>query len=337
MNNQSERRFRRFGIITIASVFFLILVGGLVRSTGSGMGCPDWPKCFGTWIPPTDASHLPANYKDIYRVGGHEIADFDVYKTWIEYVNRLIGVLIGFFIFLTMFFAIPYLKKDKTVFYLSLLAFLLVGFQGWLGSLVVSSNLAHWMITIHMLVALLIVGILIYTITRSQEFMIEQKEPKPKLKIYATLLLILGLFQTVSGTQVREAVDIMEKLNDGANRNLWIDGIISGNLTNAYDFGSYSITFLMHRSSSLLNMLLVILLLIGIKKVFDRNSVVYKSLLAITLLVALQIFSGKVLEIMGLPKYVQSMHLFIGSLIIGGYLYVCILLYTKVKVNKLNN
>jgi cytochrome c oxidase assembly protein subunit 15 len=319
MNNQSEKRFRRFGILTIASVFFLILVGGLVRSTGSGMGCPDWPKCFGTWIPPTDASQLPANYKDIYRVGEHEIADFEVYKTWIEYVNRLIGVLIGFFIFLTMFFAIPYLKKDKTVFYLSL------------------SNLAHWMITIHMLVALLIVGLLIYTITRSQDFVIEQKETKPTLKIYAVLLLVLGVFQTVSGTQVREAVDIMEKLNDGANRNLWIEGIISGNLTKAYDFGNYGITFLVHRSSSLLNLLLVILLFAGIKKVFDRNSSLYKSLLAIILLVALQIFSGKVLEIMGLPKYVQSLHLFIGSLIIGAYLYVCILLYTKVKVTKLNN
>jgi cytochrome c oxidase assembly protein subunit 15 len=176
---------------------------------------------------------------------------------------------------------------------------------------------------------------LIYTITRSQDFVIEQKETKPTLKIYAVLLLVLGVFQTVSGTQVREAVDIMEKLNDGANRNLWIEGIISGNLTKAYDFGNYGITFLVHRSSSLLNLLLVILLFAGIKKVFDRNSSLYKSLLAIILLVALQIFSGKVLEIMGLPKYVQSLHLFIGSLIIGAYLYVCILLYTKVKVTKL--
>jgi cytochrome c oxidase assembly protein subunit 15 len=334
MNDQSESRFRRFGILTIAAVFFLILVGGLVRSTGSGMGCPDWPKCFGTWVPPTDVNQLPADYKEIYRVGAHEIADFDVYKTWIEYINRLIGVVIGFFIFLTMFFAIPYLKKDKTVFYLSLIAFILVGFQGWIGSRVVSSNLAHWMITIHMLIALLIVGILIYTITRSQNFFIEQKSPNHKLKIYAVLLLVLGLFQTVSGTQIREAVDIMDKLNDGANRNLWIDGIITGNLTKAYDFGNYGITFLMHRSSSLLNMLLVILLFTGIKKVFDRNSVLYRSLLAIILLVALQIFSGKVLEIMGLPKYVQSLHLFIGSLIMGGYLYVCILLFTKVKVTK---
>ena len=104
---KAVRRFRRFGILTIASVFFLIFVGGLVRSTGSGMGCPDWPKCFGKWIPPTDVSELPANYKEIFRTNVHEVADFDTYKTWTEYINRLIGVLTGFFVFLTVVFAFP--------------------------------------------------------------------------------------------------------------------------------------------------------------------------------------------------------------------------------------
>jgi cytochrome c oxidase assembly protein subunit 15 len=164
------RLFRRFSIVTIIAVFLLIAVGGIVRSTGSGMGCPDWPKCFGSWVPPTDVAQLPSNYKDIYAqqraeknikfvgylrsFGFDDVAleiendpsilieeDFNAAKTWTEYVNRLIGALIGILIFATFLSSFSYWREDKTVTVLSFLAFVLVGFQGWLGSIVVSTNL----------------------------------------------------------------------------------------------------------------------------------------------------------------------------------------------------
>ena len=113
---------------TLGAVYILILVGGVVRSTGSGMGCPDWPKCFGRWVPPTDVNELPADYKEIFaehRVKKNQRfarylaaigmestatgilndpsvrreADFNPVKTWIEYLNRLVGVIIGILIF----------------------------------------------------------------------------------------------------------------------------------------------------------------------------------------------------------------------------------------------
>lgn len=315
--NKSEIRFRRFGILTITSVFVLILVGGLVRSTGSGMGCPDWPTCFGQWVPPTDVSELPADYKERFKTASHEVADFDVYKTWTEYVNRLTGVLTGFFIFLTVFFAIPYLKTDKSIFWLSFAAFILVAFQGWIGAKVVSSNLAHWMVTIHMLVALVIVGLLIYTITRSQQFTIIASKNDAGLKPLMLLIMLVSVIQTVSGTQVREDIDALAKIMGEQNRIYWVE-----NLGGIFKF---------HRVFSIVSMALVVWMMIKFRNLFHRHSIIYKAGLITLILIAIQIFSGKVLDSWGFPKHIQSVHLFVGSLIAGALLFITLMVFTKVK------
>ncbi len=316
-NNNSERKFRRFGIFTIATVFLLILVGGLVRSTGSGMGCPDWPKCFGQWVPPTNVSELPADYKERFQTASHLVADFDVYKTWTEYVNRLLGVLTGFFIFLTVFFALPYRKKDALVFWLSFLAFILVGFQGWIGAKVVSTNLAHWMVTIHMIVALVIVGLLIYTITRSQQFVVEQQNDDSSLKRIMIAVLVVSFIQTVSGTQVRENIDSLALIMGEQNRQYWVSKL-----------GDW---FVFHRTFSFVSFLLTVVMLRKFRAAFLRSSIVYKAALALVILISVQIFSGKILDNWGFPKQVQSIHLFVGSLIVGVQLFITILIFSKTK------
>lgn len=298
-------------------MFFLIFVGGLVRSTGSGLGCPDWPKCFDKWVPPTDVNELPADYKERFKVAGHEIADFDVYKTWTEYINRLIGVFTGFFIFLTVFFAIPYLKTDKTVFWLSFVAFILVGFQGWIGAKVISTNLAHWMITLHMLIALIIVGLLIYTVTRSQDFVIPQLQADPTIRPVILVVLLLILLQTLVGTQVRASTDQIAAILGEQNRSKWI--------------GEMGMIFRVHRSLSIVTMVFVVWMTLKIRKRFARNSLMYKAVLAILLLVGTQIFSGKILDSFGFPRQMQAIHLFIGSLIAGMALFIAIMIFTKVQ------
>lgn len=311
-----ERRFRKFGIATITAVFFLIFVGGLVRSTGSGMGCPDWPKCFGQYVPPTDISQLPSDYKTQFAVNGREIADFDTFKTWTEYVNRLIGVVIGILIFLTIIFAYPYLKtQNKKIFWLSFLAFILVGFEGWIGSKVVSTDLAVSLISIHMLLALAIVGLLIYTITSSQSFVIEQIQQNKWIKPLLVFTIITSIVQTISGTQVREMVDEVAKRID--NRFLWIEEL--GNI------------FKFHRSWSILNLLVSIVLMAQYKWAFDRNSLIYRSGLALILLMAVQAFTGKILSLFGFPGYLQSVHLTLGSLTAGLQMFIFILAFYKTK------
>jgi cytochrome c oxidase assembly protein subunit 15 len=314
-----EIRFRRFGIATIIAVFFLIFVGGLVRSTGSGMGCPDWPKCFGQYVPPTNINQLPVDYKTKFAVQGKQIADFDVYKTWIEYLNRLVGVVIGLFILLTVVFAFPYLKSNPKIFWLSFLAFILVGFQGLIGSKVVASDLATWMITIHMLIALLIVALLIFTVTNSQEFSIIQFKSDSSLKLFIIIALIISLIQIVSGTQVREKVDHVANLLGEQYRTQWPK------------FFMEELIFKLHRSWSILSLLISILLLFKYRSLFERSSLIYKCGLGIILLLCSQALSGSILVNLGFPKQVTSIHLTVGSIIAGLQILVAILIFNKTK------
>ncbi len=99
MIESSNKNYIKYSWFLLGVVFLVILAGGVVRMTQSGMGCPDWPKCFGMWIPPTDASQLPADFES-YLSKQDIDHSFNVYHTWIEYINRLLGAILGVFIFI---------------------------------------------------------------------------------------------------------------------------------------------------------------------------------------------------------------------------------------------
>jgi len=318
------KRLSKFGWLTIYAVFLLIFIGGVVRGTGAGMGCPDWPKCFGQWVPPTDVSELPANYQEVYKDHGYASMEFNVLRTWTEYLNRLSGVLIGFFIFLTVVFSFPYLKRDAAIFWLNLLAFLLVGLQGWIGAKVVDTNLAHWMVTIHMLLALVIVGILIYSITRSQQFVIEStagNEKKSSLKIITITGLLLAVAQVVIGTQVREEVDLMQLTYQNSSRELWL--------------GQSGAVFGWHKVFSLALVAANLWLMSSIYLQFS-NTQLNKAANWLIMSLGAQLLGGILLEKLDIPPILQMFHLFIGSISIGIQLYIYILVFTKIRYNSGN-
>src|SRR5687767_5004446 len=122
----SESFFNRFGLLTVGAIYFLIFVGGWVRITGSGMGCPDWPKCFDQWVPPTEVSQLPEDYQTRFAAPGKPVAVFNVYHTWTEYVNRMVGVLIGLFIGITMVSSFQFRKTEPIITLYAVLSFILV-------------------------------------------------------------------------------------------------------------------------------------------------------------------------------------------------------------------
>ena len=333
-----ERLFRRFTAVTIIAVYLLIAVGGVVRSTGSGMGCPDWPKCFGSWVPPTNVDQLPEDYKEDYvqqrveknkkfskyltALGFDDLAyqvendpsilveeDFNAAKTWVEYVNRLIGAGIGLLIFGPLVLSIRYWKKDRPITVLSFIAFVLVGFQGWIGSIVVSTNLLQWMITIHMLLAIVIVCLLIYVYYRSKRQILDIKLlAAAKLKWITITCLVLTLVQVVLGTQVREGIDTVAEI---AARSEWISNL--------------GLTFLIHRSYSILLLALHVYLFY----LMMSNEELKPLLKWLLIIVIAEILSGAIMAYFGVPAFIQPIHLLLGTLIIGVQYYLLLLINQK--------
>lgn len=119
------KSFARLVLATTVATYFLIVLGGVVRATGSGLACPDWPLCDGRWIPQLAGPML------------------------IEYSHRLVASVVGF---LTLAIAVQTwrLWEARALRGLSTLALLLVGVQIILGGLTVQSELSQWVVVAHL-------------------------------------------------------------------------------------------------------------------------------------------------------------------------------------------
>jgi heme a synthase len=306
MNAHAILNFRRLGLLTISAVYLVILAGGIVRASGAGMGCPDWPTCFGQWIPPTNEAQLPADYHRIYAERGYENTEFNPVKTWTEYSNRLVGATTGLLVLLTAWASRIFLKRDKPIFYLSLTNLFLIGFQGWLGSSVVASNLKPYMITLHMLMALLIVALVIYTIARSQRETFSHIDSSRLAHRFQTVLLAamgMTLLQVAMGTQVREAVDFIAHEHSYIDRQYWRD--------------DFPIIFYVHRSFSSIILFTNLWLVWKLRQACDRQNLFLRTGYALIGLIATAIIAGITLDRLGMPPFAQPIHLLMANLIFG--------------------
>lgn len=296
--------YQKVALTTVGATVFLIFVGGLVRASGAGLGCPDWPKCFGMWIPPTDVSQIPTRYN---------LSQFNVFKTWTEYVNRLIGVVIGLLITATFVLSFRYRSKEPAVLYSSAAAFVFVLIQGWLGGQVVITGLDEWLITLHMLLAMIIMMTLIYAVFKasSDKIRVEFSAASKKWMMGALALLLLATFvQLVLGTQVREAIDVLKNMRISPPRETWISRI--------------DVIDEIHRSFSW-----AVLITGGIVFYFSRwgkrSGPLRKIGAAVFGLIVLQIITGVGLYYLGLPPVYQIVHL-TGVAVLIGFEFLLLLL-----------
>ena len=304
--DKREHLFRRLALLTVITIYLLILAGGIVRSTGSGMGCPDWPRCFGRWIQPTEASQLPPNYQEIYGAKLKGEVEFNPVKTWIEYINRLSGAFAGLLVFAMLVVSIPYLQKDKRVFYGSLVSFVLIGLNGWLGSRVVATELAPYLVTVHMLLAILVVFALLYVMTVSYTGRVGVGSvPKNKAMVNRILLWTMGfsLIQVLIGTQVRESIDEVIQRIGYSERYRWID--------------SLDYRFYIHRSFSLVVLVFQLAVVYQLRKYKTTKGLISQLTTALAALVVVEILTGIVLAYFAVPAVAQPIHLTLAIIILG--------------------
>jgi heme a synthase len=212
-------RFQKWALVTTIATYILITVGGFVRASGAGLGCPDWPTCFGKPYPPFSIEELrerdvPADF---------DIEAFDVRLAWIEYFNRLSGSVIGLLLIVTTYLAYRDHRRTARILYPTLAAFLTVLINGWMGSQVVESELEPIVITIHLVLALLQVCLLLYATVSAfypQGGLPAEELPRSRhvLARGALFVLFLALIQVSLGADLRGQLQVAEEENPEIER-----------------------------------------------------------------------------------------------------------------------
>ena len=336
--------YRRIGLLTCSSVFLLFLFGGWVRATGSGMGCPDWPKCFGQLAPPTDAKDLPADYKEIFlkkrlkklerftntldKFGLHERAEmirqdpkmlepeeFHPVKAWIEYINRLFGVLSG--LFAVILGTLIFYRVTNPVFKYArwwyLMGFALLITNAWLGSLVVATNLLPGMVSLHFLLSFLCLFAFIRAVQEVRPIIKHHNiSEKRNWRVLWTLIFLL----VIMGTWSREQVDLLRSMGSLINA----EGILN--------FQSMDWIFTVHRYGS------VIVVITGIYMGWNKRNISFGRNLAfiIASIAFLQIVFGAFHMIFIVPSWVQVLHVVFGSALLT-LSYLGLLSYKKNEIS----
>jgi cytochrome c oxidase assembly protein subunit 15 len=281
--------FQRLALCTTSITYVLIMVGGLVRASGAGLGCPDWPKCFGSWIPPASAAELPPQF---------DPSLFNPTLMWTEYLNRLLGVTVGFLILATVVSAWRHYRREPRILWTCIAALLLTAFQGWLGGRVVAHELAAWIVTAHMIVALVIVQLLLYATVRTWRV-----KGAVRVSSFPLLVLIIAtMVQIGLGTQVRGAID--SAIDNGVPRAGALESV--GALDHLHRYGALAI------------FVGAIAALAWLRRTSRGSNTLLRWSYVVAALAALQVVLGVVMAYISLLPAAQVLHLTVASLLLGG-------------------
>jgi protoheme IX farnesyltransferase len=150
------RRFRVLAVAATVATFLLVGIGGLVRATGSGLGCPGWPRCWGRWWPP---SHL-----DPTRFSAADVAAYSYHHAIIEWTHRLVAAAAITLVIAVAIAALIWLRDNPRIMWAALGTAILILVQAALGAIVVKEETAAWLVAVHFGTAMLLVGALVFIV-----------------------------------------------------------------------------------------------------------------------------------------------------------------------------
>lgn len=313
-------RFQKLATAALVSVLVLMFVGAVVRVTGAGMGCPDWPKCWGCLIPPTRVEQVDFSklkIEDFKRAAAKhgrnpdEITleglrrEFNPQYVWIEFINRMTSAPVVFFTLLT--FICSFWQRDgrPVVFWMAFASVMLVMANAVVGATLVYSNLAPIKVTSHLALAMSLLGTLVYCAWRGTDMpwrIAMEADRQAKMRLAVTLLLIVVVAEGILGSQVREMTDALAKLHANAARETWARELE----------GSWK--YLVHRSFSWAVLGLTVLAWVWTKRHRAGGAgKVEKSVLSI---VIAQMLLGLVMAQVHIYSWVQVLHVGLAAILL---------------------
>lgn len=270
---------------------------------------------------------LPEDYKDIFlekrkhkadrfirllnQLGFHKEAaaiqnsgtlliahDFNVFTAYTEYINRLFGVVTGILMLLTTYFSFSWWKTNKKPVLYSVAAMLMIIFNGWLGSVVVDTNLFSGLVSLHFLFAFAAIVFLILAFHAGKSYP-EAAQTGRNMKVWFGVLFTFAVIQIFSGIQIRALIE-----------SLWApEAYIQ--LEQFLGLGS---KFAFHRYFSGLILAILTWTCFKVYQSGEKNKLTFH-LYVLLLVVLLQVSTGALNIVMSLPALSQVLHITLGSLL----------------------
>ena len=294
------QRFRTLTLVTVLLVFALVTLGGVVRLTESGLGCPDWPLCHGKLVPPLDT------------------------PTLIEYSHRLLAAVVGVLVLATALITWRFYRRQPWLMIPASLGLFLLGVQVLLGGFTVLGELSPEAVLAHLataeaLMATMVVVCLIALGVRPRlDFRNGsggRKRPLPVLTLWALIvgyvLLLMGSYVTVSGAAAA----------CGQSWPLCEGGLVPS--------GYYSMMHMVHRVVAFLVGVLVVTVVVLAWRRRHESQTQGWAAAAMGAVFLAQVLVGAAILWLGFPIAARVMHLSMGTLVWMGLVVLAVLSLTS--------